>query len=247
MCNAINESNTNSEIVEHEVIDFNYDKYFKGKILKLPKCEHERPTQEIIRVGKIKNPYNNDKLIPLERHEYKTCYGCGGELVAVDRSRGEKVCDQCGMTNKRVMMTNDFVLQKQCSPEKLNDSKTTGYTPTEKRFLKSRKRKGLKTRTTKEDWRKAQHILTLGTISSQLFMTVLQINRVKRIIDDHSLHVIHSRVDQKITIAGICKYIMMKDGRGKGMGYNNSAFKFVGLNEFNYAVIKRNLDRLGVF
>lgn len=248
MCNAIKENlDTNSDS-EPEIKEFNYDVYFKDKKLKLPKCQHERPLQEVTQYGRIKDKEGNLSDLPIEKHEYNTCHECGGELVALDRSRGEKVCDQCGMTNKHVKMTNDYILQKQCSPEKLNDSKTTEYTPTEKKFLKSKKRKGLKTRTSKADWRKAQHVLTLQTITKQLFMTKPQIDQVKSILDDHSLKIIHSRVDRKITIAGICRYILLKDGRGRGneLRFNISAFKFIGLDNSNYHVIEHNLKRLGI-
>ena len=271
MCNAKENSEYNLELSEPEKIDFrnipfNYDIYFKDKQLRLPQCKHERPFKETqLSTAKVKD--NNGKSWKVERYEYKTCNECGHPLVAMDPCRGERVCE-CGLTNKRVMMINDFDLQKQQCREPLRDSKTSQTLEEEKfleHFRRNNRRKKIKTkaqielekenkstyikvqpRTPQQEWRKAQYILTLGTISSQLLMTKDQKDRVKHVINNHPLNVIHSRVDQRTTIAGICRYVLMKDGRGTELRYNRSAFKFAGLNETNYNVIKRNLERLGI-
>ncbi len=271
MCTDNKELNSNLELSEHEKIDFrnipfNYDIYFKDKQLRLPQCKHERPFKDVqVSTSNVKD--DNGKSWKVERYEYKTCNECGHPLITIDSSRGERVCE-CGLTNKRQVMINDWDLQKQHSSEDLRDSKTS-QTHEEEKFLehfrRNNRRKKIKTkaqlelekenestfikvqpRTPQQEWRKAQYILTLGTISSQLLMTKNQKDRVKDVINKHSLNVIHSRVDQRTTIAGICRYILKKDGRGKELRFNRSAFKFAGLNETNYNVIKRNLDRLGI-
>ena len=58
----------------------------------------------------------------VERYEYKSRLECGHPLVAMDPFRGERVCE-CGMTNKRVMMTADTELKWQGSKDPLRNNK----------------------------------------------------------------------------------------------------------------------------
>jgi len=220
-----------------------YNKLFKGKEFRLPQSKHERPIIES-EIETRKDPETGE-IKKVEVNEYGTCLECGYPLVALDRHHAERVCE-CGVTNKKVILLHDTDIKQQQSSEKLRSSKDTGYTDDEIRFLKSRKKKVPQTRTPKTDWRKSQYYLTLGNISSQLMMTKIQKDKVKEIIDQHSLHMIHSRVDARTTIAGICRYILKQDGRGRELQYNKSAFKFVGLNKSNYDVIERNLKRIGI-
>ncbi|MBZ2166338.1 TFIIB-type zinc ribbon-containing protein [Methanobacterium spitsbergense] len=269
MCNAIKENlDTNLES-EPEKKEFNYDEFFKDKEFHLPQSKHERPSKEITLLSS-RITDDKGKSWGIERYEYKTCIepNCGYPLVAIDALRGERVCEGCGLTNKHQVMIADMDLKQQHSEEPLRTSEDAGdITHDEEKVLTHIKKRAkkkeyttkvreaelenrnckLQVKTPMQDWRKKQYILTLGTISSQLLMTRDQKKRVKHIINKHSLVQIHSRVDQKTTIAGICRYILMKDGRGKELRFNQSVFKFVGLNESNYNVIKRNLDRLRVF
>jgi hypothetical protein len=272
LCNTIKNPDLNIDLPEPEKLDFrnkefNYDIYFKDKSFRLPQCKHERPFNDST-ILKERVTDINGKSWKVERYEYKSCSECGHPLVAMDPLRGERVCE-CGMTNKRVMMIADTELKWQGSKDKLRDSKTSQTYEEEKfleQFRRNNRKKNIITHAQKEmekenksthikvhprtpiqEWRKAQYILTLGAISSQLLMNKSQKDRVKHIIEKHSLKTIHSRMDQRITIAGICRYILMKDGRGSELRYNRSAFKFAGLDETKYEVIRRNLDRLGIF
>jgi len=240
LCNAKEDFNLE---IEPESIKFSYDIYFKDKKLCLPKLQHERPIKDtqIIHITD-----DNGISKPVERIEYTTCRECGYPLVTLDRHRSERICE-CGMTNKRIIMISDYELDSQHSPEPVH-TKETSLTYDEKRFLKSKRRKGLKTRTSMQDYRKSQYILTFKIISSQLFMTEPQKDRVKNVINDHSLQLIHSRVNHKIIIACICRYILLQYGRGRGneLRFNITAFKFIGLDSSNYNIIERNLKRLGI-
>ena len=215
---------------------------------------------EIIR-GQIE--YLNGKPWRVERYEYKTCHECNYPLVAMDPLRGERVCE-CGMTNKIKIMIADMDLKKQHSGEPLNNPKS-GYTYDERKYLKKVRRAKHKTRTRVEetkkgnhgvylknntktsDWKKKQYILALGIISSQLLMTKTQKKKVEEIIVTHSLSMIHSRVNHKTTIAGICRYVLMKDSFSAGeLRFNRSVFEFVGLSKPTYNIIEHNLKRLGL-
>lgn len=220
-----------------------YNELFKEKEFILPQSKHERPIIES-EIETRKDPETGE-IKKVEVNEYGTCLECGFPLVALDRHHAERVCE-CGVTNKKIILLHDNDIKQQQSPDKLRSSKDTGYTDDEIRFMRSRHKKVPKVRTPKADWRKSQHYLTLGNISSQLMMTKYQKDKVKEIIDKHSLHIIHSRVDARTTIAGICRYVLKQDGRGRELRYNISAFKFVGLNKSNYDVIERNLQRLGI-
>ncbi len=271
MCNAINENlNTNSKS-ETEVnkskavnkdVTVNYNIFFKDKALQLPVNNHERPFKEVKILDDRIDNYNK-KSWGVEQYEYKTCNECGCPIVGLDPLRGERVCE-CGMTNKRVMMIADLDLDKQMTKEPFHYTGNQGFTYDEKKVLKSVRKAKHKTKTRVEetkkgnrgvylknntktaDWRKKQQILILDTISSQLLMTKHQKDKVKRILDNHSLKMVHSRVSQKTIIAGICRYVLMKDGRGKELRFNRHVFEFVGLNESNYNIIRHNIDRLGI-
>lgn len=222
-----------------------YNELFKEKEFKLPQSKHERPIIES-EIKTIKD-LESGEIKKVESNIYGTCKECGYPLVALDRHHAERVCE-CGVTNKKIILLNDAELEKNYSPEPLRSSKDTGYTDDEKRFFKSQHKKVPKTFTPKPQWRKSQHILTVNSIGSQLMMTKPQIDEVKRIIDTHSLRLIHSRVNSKIIIAGICRYILLKEGRGLGneLRFNRSVFKFIGLDNSNYNIIKLNLQRLGI-
>ena len=269
MCDAINESKNISKLSKLKILRYvnkdvtvTYDIFFKNETFSLPQCSHERPFKDVkFTDNKI---YDNGKEWKIEKYEYKQCPECGGDLVAMDRSRGERVCE-CGMTNKRVMMINDCDLDKQYSTEQLHYT-GEGYTYDEKKVLKSVRKAKHKTRTrvketekgnrgvylknnTKtDDWRKKQNILMIETISSQLLMNKPQRKRVERFIQKHSLKLVHSRCNKRTIIAGICRYVLMQESRTAGeLRFNRSVFKFVGLTEPTYSIIKRNLDRLGVY
>ncbi|MBZ2166994.1 hypothetical protein [Methanobacterium spitsbergense] len=230
-------------MIENSEPETIYDELFKDKKFALPQNKHERPIRET-ELQKIKDKETGE-IKKIEVNTYGECIECGYPLVALDHHRAERICE-CGMTNKKIILLPDTGMKKERSKQPLRTSKNTGYTPEEAQFLNSnRKRRGPKVRSEKQDWKKSQHIFFLGTIKSQLLMNYTQEKRVKEIINNHSLHLIHSRVDARTVIAGICRYILLQDGRGKELRYNRSAFKFVGLNEFNYNVIERNLKRLG--
>ena len=267
MCNAINESNTNSELPKlvipryvNKDVTVTYDIYFKNKTFSLPLCAHEKPFKEVkLTNNKIKE-YGKEWKV--EKYEYKTCHECGGELVAMDRSRGERVCE-CGMTNKRVMMIADTELEWQGSKDTLRNSKDS-LTYDERKVLKvihkHEKKRGITTKvrekakkkvkvqvkTPMKDYRKSQYAIIVDSISSQLFMTKPQKDRVKSIIDKHSLRMFHNRIGYRTILAGICRYVLMKDNRGKELRFNRSVFEFVGLNKSNYDIIERNLKGLGI-
>jgi hypothetical protein len=266
LCNAVNDSNIDTKLLEPEKLDFrnkpfNYDIYFKDKKFHLPLCKRERPFKE----SKILDKRHTDikgKSWGIERYDYKECFKCGHPLIAMDPLRGERVCE-CGLTNKRAIMIVDMDLKKQRTNEPLR-TKEDSLTFEEKKFIKryraNNRKKGIKTFTTHEkvqnvkvqvdtsmqSWRKKQYVLILGTISSQLLMSKPQKDKVKDIIDEHSLKMFHNRVDQHTIIAGICRYILMKDRNGGELRFNRSVFQFVGLNEANYGIIKVNMERLGL-
>jgi hypothetical protein len=50
----------------------------------------------------------------------------------------------------------------------------------------------------------------------------------------------------KRIIAGICRYILLKERNGGELRFNRSVFKFIGLNEATYNIIENNLKRLRI-
>jgi transcription initiation factor TFIIIB Brf1 subunit/transcription initiation factor TFIIB len=278
MCNSVKDSNSNSELPKQLIpryvnkdVTVTYDIFFKNETFNLPLCSHERPFKEVKFTDDKIYKYGKDWKI--EKYEYKTCPECGGELVAMDRSRGERVCE-CGMTNKRVMMIADTELIWQGSKDKLHTTKDS-LTFEEKKVLKEihkrAKQKGYKTavghieankkkkqgkdykkekvhvKTPMKDYRKSQYIIIMDNIGSQLFMTNPQKDKVKSIINKHSLRMFHNRIGYRTIIAGICRYVLMKESMSAGeLRFNRSVFKFVGLTEPTYSIIKRNLEWLGL-
>ncbi len=277
MCNAIKESNSSSELPKQVIpryvnkdVTFTYDIYFKDKTFNLPLVAHERPFKEVKFLDKKISKDGREWKI--EKYEYKTCPECGGYLVALDRSRGERVCE-CGMTNKRVMLIADTELKWQGSKDKVRKkeefltydelkvikhihkkAKQEGYNTAvghieankKKKQGKKYKKEKIQIKTSQKDLNKKRYIMTVGTVASQLLMTKGQKQRVIEIIERFPLPIIHSRLNQQATIAGICRYILKQDGRGNELRYNRSAFQFAGLTEASYNIIERNLKGLGL-
>ena len=268
MCDVTENLKVDNELIEPET-NFNYDEFFKDRHFNLPGLPHERPVKEEIQIGR--KEYNG-KEWKVCKVEYSTCHECEYPLQTVDHHRGERICE-CGLTNKKVEFIKDYIFSKQNTPGKLRTSKDS-MTYEEERVLKhihtkerkknitthvrekakedaekeNKKIHRLHVKTPRTDYNKKQYTLTLEIIASQLFMTSLQVDAVKSIINKYPLTTIHSRVHHRTTIAGICRYVLLKDGRGKGneLRFNRTAFKFVGLSDSNYNIIKSNLSRLGI-
>jgi len=94
-----------------------------------------------------------------------------------------------------------------------------------------------------KNWRKSQKYFHVGTVSTKYMMTPNQRREAKEIIKKYPLIKLHSRINEKAIILGICIYVMKKQGRH--ILINKSPYcEELGLSKHNYEVIKRNLDRL---
>ena len=96
----------------------------------------------------------------------------------------------------------------------------------------------------KQKWRKTHYYLTVHRVNTSYIMTKGQKTRAKEIIDKFPLYKIHSRINNKAIILGICIYIMRKDGRGRQIHFTKGLPIEFGLKKQHYNVIERNLDRL---
>ncbi|AEG18157.1 hypothetical protein [Methanobacterium paludis] len=219
------------------------------KISKITHAKHDRYRKDSIIVGTVSS---NGRKKKVERVEYGKCSECGHEIKASDQWRGETVCQRCGALSKGKPKGNRDYIGK--TFESL--PRDTGITDEEwavlcklksKRHLKLeteenflRPPKGVK----KTEYRKSHYLITVDIFGSQLQMNMFQKDRVKYILKNHTLKEIHSRVKAKTVIAGVCRYVLEQDGRGRELRFNRDPFISVGLNMSNYRVMKQNLNRL---
>lgn len=76
-------------------------------------------------------------------------------------------------------------------------------------------------------------------------MKDFQKEEVQDIIDTYPLNKIHSRVNYKAVIAGICMYVLRLFNAKRGdLKYSNKIFSSHGLTKNNYVIMNKNLDKL---
>ncbi|MEN6554371.1 MAG: TFIIB-type zinc ribbon-containing protein [Methanobacterium sp.] len=197
-------------------------------------------------IGKIRKPIMDIT--------FGGCPECGFPVKATDVWRGETVCEGCGyVLTHESTEPNDYELHD-TSPLRPETQITTAerniiYSIKAKRQRKFQTTENFgnyKAGTQKSDWRKDRHYIVIDTISSMLMMNKTQTNECKEIVKNHSLHEFHSRANTNAILAGICRYVLEKDGRGRELRYTRDAFNLNGLTRDKYKVIKRNLDELEV-
>jgi len=190
---------------------------------------------------KTKKEYNGRKW-HVEHSQLGECPECHYPVKATDSWRGETVCKQCGLViSDRAPALPDQELMKNRSTDKINKGSKT--THDEKEALK-RAGKPVINHTDMKDWRKAQKILEIDRISNQLMMTKQQREIVREIVRTHNLRNFHRRLNTDAIIAGICRYVLVKQNRVKELRYNREPFVSVGLNKQGYRVIERRLNAL---
>lgn len=248
-----------NEPKKHDPDDF-YDNYYnKEFILEGTRHNPKIAKSELLDTEiKIKR-----KKWKVEKNEYTVCNNildngeiCGNPVTASDSHRGESVCEKCGI----VSSTKTFVVPEQFSvgeytehyKTELSESgehvtallKSSKYNNIVKYPPKVSKKGTVYYESTKEN-RKAEYIVTLDILSSQLQMKEFQKEEVQDIIDTYPLNKIHSRVNYKTIIAGICMYVLRLLNPKRGdLKYSNKIFSSYGLSKDNYDIIKKNLDRL---
>lgn len=243
------EDETNQKDLSHEEIEEKiWNEYYPN--LKLDARHDLFETKELTgrseKVGRIRKPVMNVTL--------SGCPECGYPIKGYDAGKGETVCPKCGaVLNYDIIPDENQELQSEDKDLPWN----RGITVDEQVLINNIKRNRQKKFQTKEeytkarpknkkDWRKSRHYMTVDSIASMLMMTKQQKQLCRDIIDEYSLHELHTRANSEVVVAGICRYVLEKNGRGKELRYNRDAFILNGLDRFKYKIIKGNLDRLNV-
>ncbi len=225
-----------------------YDSFFKTS--KIQHAKHDRYMEDSV----IENLDVDGEILRVEKIEYSVCPECGHPIKILDTWRGETVCQNCGISSRVNITTMNDIKYSGRTFEPL--PKNTDVTKEEwavlcqikaKRHMKFNVEENyLKParRTDMKSWRESQYALTVGTYSSVLRMNKSQKERIIYILEHNPLKKIHSRLRRNTIIAGVCRYVLEQDGRGKELRYNREPFIWVSLTNKNYEVIKHNLDNL---
>lgn len=228
------------KITEVKGENFDYDKFFLN--FNIPYARHQRIIKSIEPLKK--KIEKKGKLWAVMHTEFTTCPHCEHPIMARDDKRGEFVCEGCGtVSGTGIKLSNNNEVEENRETSPLNSSDR--YTKQEQEFVKKTTNRQLK-QCNKQSWRKTQYIMQIGILNTSLMMNKNQKDKIKFIINKYSLRSIHGNADYMIIIAGVCRYILIKDGRGKELRFNREPFNLVGLTKQNYKIIKTNLDKLQV-
>lgn len=189
----------------------------------------------------------------VEQIEYGKCSICGHELLVEDYERGELICEGCGTVqgtqvyerNRQhatleALPNNDQIRKEEWQVIFLERKRKARLESTKEKQVHAKKPQ---IRTDNKIYRRNQYLLTLSRIASQLHMTNRQKKAVEHIIldDRYKLSEFHSKAKYKTIIAGLCRFVLCRSGRGKELRFNLAVFKKNNLNKKNYSIIAMNI------
>lgn len=194
---------------------------------------------------------------PVMKVTLKSCPECGWPVKANDYKHGAVSCEGCGL------VLNHIIFQE--APENLKADKKIGSKRIDLQAEKewhgnyNKLNPGFKETINRlnkvapyhlrgdDDCRTDAYYAKVDVIASQLHMNTNQSDIIKHVLNTWPMKTIHSRVGYQTIIAGLCRYLLCKEGHTGGIRFNIPAFRDNGLNKDNYEIIKNNIKRLKIF
>ncbi len=177
------------------------------------------------------DPSKNIQYVSLE---HSSCIECGHPVKALDDFHGEVVCEGCGL------ITPYFKYESHDFSEEFENENFKSLSMQGKRvngLLKKYQN------TKKQRYNDSHNALLVDIIAGYYMMTAYQRQDSKDVIDNFSLKRIHSRLNERAIVLGVCIYFQKKDKRHIKIKDSKYCESF-GLNTHGYRVISNNLNRL---
>lgn len=180
--------------------------------------------------------------IPLAKQGFNTggCPLCGCIITLYDQQRSEKTCADCGYVYDEVAYNPvgyDFVTAQLYTG--------SGFTQTEHKYYKTKKKKEFKFITSKErNLIYYTHIIEI--IKIDLCLTSVEVQEVQNIIREiASLKKLHSRLNAEAIILGICRYVAKKHNKlSYVLRFRNNIYREYKLTKKEYNVIEKNIKKV---
>jgi len=194
----------------------------------------------------------------------KDCDICTHPIVVLDRTRGETVCESCGLVLRQSSLVYEPIDNIKASKVESNDNisvkvvkyrelSTSGQMIYAIQQLSKGRTKGIPRHnlkrykilvdTNSSEYDKEEYLRYAEWVFLNLRINPFQKERVREIISKVTLKSLHSRADYEKIIVGICYYVLRQDNpRRPDLNYSNKFVTGVGLTKAHYEVIKRNLD-----
>lgn len=189
---------------------------------------------------------------PIMKVEIKACPVCKHPIKSYDYHRNEVICDKCGLVvptytydpgdyNPDELPWNDGRLRK-------DELRVIGLERKRKeRIEKTKSKAKVKHQSSKGEWRKKQYFFALEIISTQLEMKKNQREIIKGVLDTYPINMFHGWLGHKTIIAGLCRYLLCREGRGRELRFTRAVFKENNLTSENYEKISKRIKELKIF
>jgi hypothetical protein len=220
-------------------------------------CYEDTENSKIHNIKELQLTGNLDlgdkRVFEIQRIEYDVCGFCGHELIAEDYGKGVRVCEGCGTVENTYVFEKPSLKSGEDLPE--NDGKLR---PDERNVINLERKRKARIRKTKvkqkvihktptKTQRRDQYLMALSNISGQLHMNAHQYDCVEHVLLKYPLKMICTRVDHRTIIAGLCRYILVREGRGNELKFSRAVFKSNGLDKDNYGVIEKHIKAFKMF
>ena len=171
----------------------------------------------------------------------RLCPVCGRQISLTDSHRAEDFCMTCGLVRPNRELTTNNLIYGSWSTERLYTG--TGYTRTEKEFMKA---KHIRTRTfyKQDEQNKLDYKYTIDSFKHDLCLNSVDIQNVWIIIHDcGGLKNIHRKLNYERILLAICRYILKQKGiHGYLVNLSNSLYREYKLSQKDCMIVERNIE-----